>query len=458
MDLEYAVSKVIREEGLISGGETVLVGVSGGLDSATLLFILNRIKDRIPCGLAVAHVNHQLRGKESERDETFVRELAGKYDLPFHVTRADIRDYALRNGLSLQHAGRDVRYRYFDEICRSHGYSKIAIAHNRDDQVETFLLRVVKGTGINGLSSIPIKRGLIIRPLLRSYRAEIEAYAHHYSVAYVQDSSNLKDAYERNFIRNRVVPLLAEVNPRFREKILLLLSDIASVNRFFNEEAERFLASEHGLDEGDIRIGADALKALHPEVRFRVVSRVLSRLEPRFVALREHELLVEKSLFSKRPNNTVLLPHGIRVKRIYGDLVFTRKGPARQIKDTFAVHEGENDVPALGVTLHVSFTSERPETLAVDRNVAFFDAAGLSKLSVRTFREGDRFMPLGMDETVKLKDYFISRKIPREKRRGIPLLLSDGNIIWIVGQRMDERYKVKETTTRFFKVTARFSW
>jgi tRNA(Ile)-lysidine synthase len=168
--------------------------------------------------------------------------------------------------------------------------------------------------------------------------------------------------------------------------------------------------------------------------------------------LREHVLLVEKSLFSPRPNNSVTLPHGIKVKRVYGDLVFTTRAPEVEVRDMFEIKPGSNNIPSLGISLHISFSDERPRIFPTGKSVSFFDAAKVSALSLRTFRSGDRFMPLGMSRSVKVKDYFIARKIPRERRRSIPLLLSGSDIIWVVRERMDERYKVTADTRSFLKV------
>ena len=453
MDVEEAVRRVIRDERLIEPGETVLVGVSGGVDSSTLLFLLDRIAKDMAFGLGVAHVNHGLRGDEAARDEEFVRLLAQRLSIPCHVMRADVRAYSRKQGVSIQHGGRELRYRYFADLCDAHGYGKIAIAHHRDDQVETFLLRVIKGSGLNGLGSIPIKRDRIVRPLLYSFRSEIEAYARRLSIPFIEDSSNLKETYERNFLRMEIVPLLSRLNPRFREKILLLISDIASVDRLFDGKAEEFLEKEGSFRAEAVRASVEGLKSLHPEARFRVVSRMLSRLEPRFIALREHVRLVEKSLFSERPNNAVILPHGIRAKRVYGDLIITRKKPPGEEMETFDIGAGRNAIPSLGVVLDVSFSVESPPSFPEGRAVAFFDADRVSGLTMRTFRRGDRFMPLGLDREVKVKDFFIARKMPAERRQRVPLLLSGKDIIWVVGERMDERYKLGAGTRRVMRVS-----
>ncbi len=454
MDLQESVERTIGKERLIDPGDRVLVGVSGGIDSSTLFFVLHRLKDIRSIDLAIAHVNHRLRGAESERDEDFVRELAQRFSVPFHLLQADVKGRSREEGISLQHAGRDVRYAFFARLAALHGYQKTAIAHNRDDQVETFLLRIAKGTGINGLSSIPIRRGPIIRPFLRSYRSEILAYAVRNSVSYVEDSSNLKDTYERNFIRHRITPLLEALNPRFREKVLLLLKDITAVNTALNERAEAFLSEQTRPEIDGIRVAAGALRALDEEVRFRVVSRLLSRLEPRFIALRNHIGLVEKPLSSPKPNSVVVLPYAIRVERVYDDLLFTRRNPPLHVSSVFPVSTGDNSIPVLGLELEISCLDRKPEIIPRDRLTATLDGERIHELTVRTFREGDRFVPLGMGEAVKLKDYFISRKIPRRERRAIPLLLSGDNIVWVIGERIDDRFKVTSETTRFVHAAA----
>lgn len=456
MDFEESVRRTISRERLIDSGDRILVGVSGGLDSSTLLYCLHRLKDTLSIELGVAHVNHQLRGAESERDEAFVRNLAERFSLPFHLHKADVKNIGRKAGMSVQHAGRDVRYAFFSRLAQSEGYGKIAIAHNKDDQVETFLLRVVKGTGLNGLSSIPIKRGPIIRPFLSVYRSEIAAYAASQGIVHVEDSSNLKDTYERNFLRHRVAPLLEQINPRFREKVLLLLADITALDADFDRDAEDFLVHHASGNGVEFRVSLGALKDLHGETRFRVVSRLLARLEPGFIALREHFGLVEKSLSSVRPNTAAILPHNIRVVRVYDEALFTKKPAVKPILEVFKVQAGANAFPPLGVEFDVSLHEKKPEGFGEDRTSVILDADLTGPLTVRTFRNGDRFIPLGMKDQIKLKDYFISKKIPREQRRQIPLLLSGGDIAWVVGERIDERFKVTPGTVRFLRITARF--
>jgi len=250
--LVRSITKTVVREKLIERNDKVLVGISGGIDSTALLFVLLEIQKEIDFNLGLGHVNHMLRGKESERDEQFVRKLAEELHLPFYLERIDIRNIAVQKGLSIQHAGREARYGFFNEIAKKHGYNKIAIAHNLDDQIETFLLRAIKGTGLRGLTAIPIKRDAIIRPFLYTLRSDIAAYAAERKISFVEDSSNEKIVYERNYLRKEVLPVIEKLNPLFKEKIFFLLQDLTGIDNLFEEKSKLFLKKQQRNKEGDI--------------------------------------------------------------------------------------------------------------------------------------------------------------------------------------------------------------
>jgi tRNA(Ile)-lysidine synthase len=455
MTLDESVRRVITHDGLTVPGDHVLVAVSGGQDSSVLLFILNKLKDVLKIELTVAHVNHQLRGDESQRDEDFVRTLAEQYGLACYVDRPNVVECSHTRGISIQHAGRDLRYRFFHELAHQHHYNRIAIAHNRDDQVETFIIRMIKGTGINGLSSIPIKRGLIIRPFLHAYRHEIETYGKALGITYVEDSSNRKDGYERNFLRHHIVPLMEKLNPQFREKVISLLSDITTVNTVFDKEAHAFLDQHVRFIDKQAHTSVISLQSLESEVRFRVVSKLLTGLIPLFIPLREHVGLVEKSLCSLRPNNSIMLPHGIEVRRAYDEIVFSIAATQKEITDIIPIGLGNYTLNDFGISITISRHASRPEIDKHDRMTAVLDADLLGELAIRSFRDGDRFVPLGMKEPTKLKNFFISRKIPKLIRRTIPLVLSGLDIVWVLGERISESYKVTDHTQNYLTLSAR---
>jgi len=444
---------------MIGERDRVLVGFSGGVDSATLLFVLREIREKMSFDLAVAHVNHLLRREESERDEAFVRETARRYGVACFVERVDVKACSRSTGLSVQHAGRDIRYRFFNETAEREGYTKIALAHNLDDQVETFLLRLAKGTGIRGLSSIPPSRERIVRPFLTTYRWEIESYATARSIPFVTDSSNDKTVYERNYIRHRVIPLLCELNPAFKEKVVSLLGDLTAMNSFFEEKKRAFTEKNVRMTEGDIRVAVGPLMKLDDETFFRVISGIVAGMAP-VIPLREHTRLVKKVLSSRRPNLRLDLPEHVRVRKTYDNLIFTTKRPAARVTETFPLGEGRTRIAALGMDAIVTVLKKTPSAYPKDNFTAYFDLDKLGprdRLAVRTFRQGDRFHPLGIGKPVKLKDFFIARKIPLESRRRVPLLVSGDVIVWVVGHRIDERFKLDDSTRGVLKVMVKRS-
>jgi tRNA(Ile)-lysidine synthase len=456
MDLLYKVRKIVERDRLIAEGEKVLVGVSGGIDSTALLCIFREIAPIIPFEMALAHVNHQLRGEESQRDEDFLRALAEEFSLPIHVGRVDVGQYAKTHGLSAQHAARNLRYGFFHETAAHFGYDKIALAHNLDDRVETFLLRLFKGTGVRGLTSIPPRREKIVRPLLSIYRSEIEHYMTERKLPHMEDSSNYKTFYERNYVRREVIPLIENLNPAFKEKIARLLADLSSIDRFFQVRAAAY-REEAVQSEGERTfLDIAVLKGLDEETRFRLLSGAIYEVEPGFVPLREHVTLVEKLIGGDKPNASVVLPLGLKAKRTYDRLVFTKTVPAPPDNGIYPITLGENVLDPLGLTLRVSLYEGDITQFSTDPWTALLDADKTGTLHVRNVRQGDRFIPLGMDKKVKLKDFLISRKVALEQRRKSPLLLSDGDIAWVIGVRISEDYKVGPETHRFLKVVARF--
>jgi len=452
MDLVDKVVHTLKEGALINKADRVLLGASGGMDSTALFHVLIEIAKRMRFELGVAHLNHMLRGKESQRDEAFVKRLAKKHGLPFYAKRVHVREYAKKEGLSLQHAGRDARYDFFKEISRIHGFNRIAVAHTMDDQIETFILRLIKGAGIKGLSSIPVRRENIVRPFLNIPRSEIEEYVRTHSISYVEDSSNAKLAYERNFVRKKILPVMVKLNSDARDMIFNLIQDLRTISGHFEKKAQRFIIEEVESAGAAFSVNKEKFKELDGEIQFRVITSLCFELEPSFVPLREHVKLVKKIIDGRRPNLSVQLPKKIKVKKIYDRLIFAKEVPAFPIKEMFAVGVGENTLHVLRKKLTIRVLEGKGFRFSEDENAAHFDNDKIGKLRVRTFREGDRFFPLGMKDSVKLKDFFISRKIPREERRHIPLLLSNDDIIWIIGYRIDERYKVGHDTRSIMEV------
>lgn len=455
MDLPTKVKRIIVREDLIEKGDRVLLAISGGIDSVALFHILREISKEIPFDYALAHLNHCLRGEESERDENFVRNLSQKFGVPLFVERANVKEYMRVHGLSLQHAARNLRYSFLFSTAEKNNYNKIAVAHTLDDQVETFFLRVIKGTGVRGISSIPIRRGPIIRPLLFTKRDEIEAYCKEKGIEYVEDSSNEKTTYQRNYLRKMVIPLLYRINPKFKEKLANLFSDLTLLNRFFDEKAKRFIEEEVKVVDSSYVLDVNGLKDLDGETRFRVISEIAAKINPGFIVQRNHVKLIERIVFSNKPSLSVKLPGSIVAERSYGELHLRREEKHDVLVDlNLELKEGINRLDPFGLNVEVKVMPKpsdfNPRTES--KTVAFLDGDKVGTIRVRTFREGDRFVPLGLKSPVKLKDFFIKNKIPKPRRRKIPIFVSGDDIVWVFGLRIDERYKVKEDTKVLLKL------
>lgn len=456
MGLLEAVKKVILTEGLIEKDDRVLLAISGGIDSVALFFVLNELKKEIPFDIGLAHINHTLRGEESERDEFFVRKISERFGVPLFVERVNVKEYARKNRLSIQHAARNLRYDSLFSIAKNNNYTRIAIAHTLDDQIETFFMRVLKGTGIRGISAIPIKRGLIIRPFLFTTRKEIESYCAKNGIEYVEDSSNKKTTYLRNYIRHMVIPHFYKINPKFQEKVLNLLLDLDSVNRFFDERAKRFIGEKVKHSEHGYIFGLKDLREIDEETRFRILSEIAGSLNPNFILQRNHLKLIDRLLSSRNPCSFVKLPGGVLAERSYDSFFLKNEDEEKSIDFVFELEEGLNRLEAFGLTVNLEVIRRTPDfnPYTNNRTVAYLDGEKVKKLKVRTFRDGDRFIPLGLKSPVKLKDFFIKNKIPKKERRKIPLFVSNGEIVWVFGLRIDERFKVNPETKTVLKLEA----
>jgi tRNA(Ile)-lysidine synthase len=254
-----------------------------------------------------------------------------------------------------------------------------------------------------------------------------------------------------------VLPLIERLNPAVKEKIFALIRDLTAINTAFDHEADDFLNKKRKDKKGSITLNVAELQKLNEEVRYRVLLRTFQEVEPTFFPLREHIQLIEKVIRGKRPNLTASFPRGVIARKTYGHISFAKKPEVLSVKGNFKVFSGMNSIEPLGLTLEVAEMDDQSGTIPIASNIGYFDLEKLGSLSVRTFEAGDRFMPLGMSQTKKLKDFFIERKIPKEERRQVPLLLSNHDIIWIVGYRIDDRYKVTRDSHRVLKVVAQFN-
>jgi tRNA(Ile)-lysidine synthase len=435
------IMNFIAENKLIRHGENVLLTVSGGIDSMVManLFL------HLPYKTGIAHCNFSLRGEESDGDENLVRAFAEKNGIPFFSVRFDTKNYAKDNGISVQMSARELRYSWFEEIRKSNNYDFIAVAHNLNDKIETLLINLTRGTGLTGLSGIKPVSDRIIRPLLFATRESIASYCMEHAIAYREDKSNADTKYIRNKIRHLVIPVLKEINP--------------SIENTLSETAERFA----GINE--------------------IVNSFVSELRNKITESNEKRTIVKIVLLKEYLHNKSLI---FELFRIYGitnyqldDLlnVINGRTGSQIITDSHRIIRNRNEIiiednekSTYDVNKRSTYRphiANNPEQLSEIPGIISAEQVNVDEsfkissdpsdacldfekikfpLLIRRWKAGDYFFPLGMKKKKKLSDYFIDKKYSLTEKENKTVLESDGNIIWIIGDRIDDRFRITDNT------------
>lgn len=418
--MQNRLLKFAREQNLIAPGDTVICAVSGGADSVAMLFALYLLREKLGITLEAAHFNHNLRGEESLRDETFVRELCARYEIPLHVASGEIRP----GKKGLEAAARDARYAFLESLP-----GKIATAHTADDNAETILMHLVRGTGLKGLGGIASQRGKLIRPMLGITRREVEDFLAEWHLPHVEDSTNETDAFLRNRLRHHVMPLLAAENPRIAENLsqmaLRLREDEACLSRQSHYET---------LPE------VETLRTLPSAVRSRMLERFLKEngvREPEDVHIAQAEALV----FSESPSASAVFPGGVTLSRQYGRLTANPTGEAF----TPVTLTCPGSAEAAGIRI----TCEPAGELAQSENLLTVCPSG--KISIRPRQTGDKIRLSGGSKS--LKKLFIDRKIPAADRERIPVVCDETGILGVysIGVNLDRAAQILPAVTIRFE-------
>ena len=449
--IEQKVVKFIHEKNLISNKDKILVALSGGPDSVFLLFFLNKYRKRFDIELGAFHLNHNLRGNESDEDNKFCRELASKNRIPFFQTSKNIRLFAKKKGLSLEEAGREIRYRELKKIAKQNGFTKIATGHNLDDNAETMLLNFIKGSGMNGLSGIVEKRDNIIRPILILTKNEIHDYLRKSKMNYRIDSSNLKDDYQRNYLRNQIIPMIRkQLNPRFDDAVFKTSEIMKNVNGFINDELDKNLEKCASFKNETLTINCRKLKELNEHLIgsfFHLVIKKYFNVEPEQKNITDLQKLLDKQtgrklnlvkeLAAMKERNSIIIFN----KKLTD---FVEKEIKLKIGDKRKI--GDNVISISEVNSSSINYSDFPGKEYVD--------AGKIKgsLILRKWKEGERFHPLGMKHSKKVSDFLNEQKIPSYNKKRQLVLTESGSIVWIVGIRIDERYRISKNTDRVLEL------
>ena len=471
--LEKQVKEYCDRHQMLERGDRVVLGVSGGADSVCLLFVLLALRRELDLQLHVVHVNHGIRIEAGE-DAAYVSALCEAHQVPFYLYEKDIPALAKEWSCSEEEAGRRVRYEAFEEVLRQQCCQKIAVAHNSNDRAETMLFHLFRGTGLTGLAGIRPVRGQIIRPLLCVDRAQIEAYLAEKQISYRHDATNDCDDYTRNKIRHHILPYAEQEIVKGSVANMTRTADIlAETENYIEEQVQKAMEAsvvgeEGGSNQSCYRIHRQTFLQEHVLIQKRLLLQLLKKLSPMhkdIAAVHVEDIL---SLFTKEGNRSIHLPYNIRGSRQYEEIVLERQMQERSADsfepvtiDSAGLSEEEICV-SLNKGQKVFFSLLNLEKEGINckdipenQYTKWFDYDKIKEcLTLRTRETGDYLSLKGQDalQHKKLKDYMISEKIPKKRREELPLLAEGSHVLWLVGYRISEYYKVEASTKRVLQV------
>lgn len=430
--LERKVKEFCVREHLLSEGERVLLGLSGGMDSMCLLHILASLREEIPFSLEAAHLHHGIRGAAADEDETFCRCTCEALGIPFHAKRVDVPSLAKERRMGIEECGREERYRFF----RSLGADKIAVAHHGDDQAETVLLHLLRGSGADGLSGMRAKHEDVIRPLLFASRIEIEEYRKAHHILWREDETNSSSDYDRNFLRHSVLPLLEHLRPGAAKRVASCAEKIREDNDYLCALADEKYACVH---HGDARRSAPLAELLNMArpIRRRVMKKMLD-LSGGFIG--EALICDAEELLSGETGKQITLPGGFVAERSYDNFVVRAQG--NPVEFSCRMRAGE------ALTL-----PDGRRVFLGEEGVLCVDSEKIPpEFSVRTRKPGDVFTPTGMCGRKKVKDFLMDEKIPREARENVLIFEHEDEIFCVYPYRVSDRVKVTDETKKVLKI------
>ena len=435
----------IEKEALFGQNDVMLLAVSGGLDSTVMVHLFAQCS----YSFAIAHANFGLRGAASDEDERWVAALAHRWGVPFHTHRFATKDYAHKHlfDLSTQMAARQLRYVWLEEVRAGHHYARVATAHHRNDQLETTLLNLVRGTGVAGLRGMLARQGALVRPLLFAPREALEAYAKQHQLEWREDASNASDAYRRNQLRHHVVPLLQQLNPNLLSTYERTRERLRATEQVLLAEVKRVKKDAYKKVEGNVWLDKAVLRK-HPQATLLLAEMIrpygFSYQQARDVAVCLFpEATVGQRFFSTQ--------YTLFVERAH--LVIAKKNERPLTTKTIQVSDKQIELPWLTLTLTVR--SAQNYALPRQQHRAALDADQLRfPLELRPWQAGDWFYPLGMEHRKKLSDFLIDQKVPRHRKASVYVLTSEENIVWVVGWRIDHRVRVTDQTQKVYEISS----
>lgn len=441
MDILKEVIKRIEKTGIIKKNDRIVVGCSGGPDSIFLLEVLLSIREKYNLNLALVHINHLYRGKEALRDENFVKELGEKYSIPVFVRQKSMENLAKDKKISLEEAGREIRYSFFEEILEKINGNKVALAHNLDDQIETFMFRLIRGSSFEGLEGISDVRDKFIRPINEISKSDIMDYLNINKIEYKIDSTNLENNYTRNSIRLDLIPFIEKrYNPKFKEKIFKFMKEIREINSILNVEYNEYIV--------DNFIDISKLKKENLYIQKKIINYFLNINS--IEASRNKIENIINLIFSDGSKKIKLDKDYTLVKEYDRISIALNKISQKEVKEVELKVPGE--VEFGDYIIKASITSEKKalEKYSFITNLSVGDT-----ILIRQRKAGDKILLKGMENYKKIKDILINEKISKYERDNIPVVLHNEEVVWLVGIKKSEKYFCYEDKARIILTAGR---
>jgi len=440
------IYKNIEEYNLINVSDNILIGLSGGPDSVFLFHGLRLLKDKMEFNLYAAHINHLYRGEDADRDEEFVRKLCEKYDVKLFVKRQNASILAKKEKITEEEAGRIIRYGFFNKILEEIGEGLIATAHNKDDQGETLIQRIIRGTGIEGLTGMDYKQDNVIRPILNIEKKDIVGTLDSLKLEYCIDKTNEEPIYGRNKIRLELIPYIEEkFNKNLKDTLFRMSENMKDDYKIIEEAVGRQFKKALILKNDEkIELDIENLLTNSKGLRSRILRNSIEIVKGNKVDVeRKHIDYLDDFITKNETGKTIDLGDKIIGEVSYGKIIIRNKKKFKNYE--YNLNKGINYIEELNIKIVVEDGIEGIIT-TTNNNILIDKDKIKGNLKVRNRKSGDKFQPLGMKGRKKVKDYFIDEKIPKEKRKKIPIISDDDNIIWIGGYRMNNKYRITEET------------
>lgn len=454
MDIIEKAKQTIEKYNMLSIGDHVLVGLSGGPDSVCLLQILNMLKASYKLKISAAYIDHGLRPEEVPNEIEFCRKLCDSLNIPFYTQSVNVREYAEKEKINIQEAARILRYGALEQISLYINAHKIAIAHNADDQAETVIMRLLRGAGPAGLSGIPPVRKKIIRPLIEVERAEIEKFLSEKNISYIIDSSNESLKYLRNKIRKTLMPVIKSISPQAIKIISKTADILREENDYINVTVTKTLMRLMSRKtDKTVELFCNPMEVLNIVILRRALRFAIDSVKGLKGLSFDHIEDIIRLIKTGKPGDRIYLPQGVRAIKGYSTLVITAEPPKKL--STYEVNSPQ-DIYLKETSMVLSLKEIKREELqdfGDGKNTIYVDMDKIKfPLIVRARKPGDYFYPFGFGKKKKLQDFFVDEKVPRDERDAVPIIESDGNIVCIAGYRLDDRFKIDDNTKRCLQI------